>query len=115
MRMSECVRLFKALGDETRLRMLLVLSQLGELCACDLESGLDVTQSRASRHLATLRDAGVIQDRRDGTWLYYRPAEPMPAFAKDTVAAFVRTQKSCSQARADLKKTREERRSPCCD
>ena len=66
-------RLFKALGDETRLRIVALLAQ-GELCVCHLEAALQLTQPTASRHLATLRAAGVVEPRRQGTWVYYRLA-----------------------------------------
>jgi ArsR family transcriptional regulator, arsenate/arsenite/antimonite-responsive transcriptional repressor len=69
-------RLFKALGDETRLRILALLSH-GELCVCHLEAALGLSQPRISRHLATLRAAGVVEDRREGSWVYYRLA-PQP-------------------------------------
>lgn len=64
-------RLFKALGDETRLRIVALLSH-GELCVCHLEEALRLSQPKVSRHLATLRAAGVVEDRRDGSWVYYR-------------------------------------------
>ena len=64
-------RLFKALGDETRLRIVALLSH-GELCVCHLQDALGLSQSNVSRHLAVLRAAGVVEDRRDGTWVYYR-------------------------------------------
>jgi ArsR family transcriptional regulator, arsenate/arsenite/antimonite-responsive transcriptional repressor len=64
-------RLFKALGDETRLRIVALLSH-GELCVCHLEAALGLSQPRISRHLASLRAAGVVEDRRDGSWVYYR-------------------------------------------
>jgi ArsR family transcriptional regulator len=64
-------RLFKALGDETRLRIVALLAH-GELCVCHLEEALRLSQPKVSRHLATLRAAGVVEDRRDGTWVYYR-------------------------------------------
>src|SRR5688500_19695977 len=67
-------RLFKALGDETRLRIVALLSH-GELCVCHLESALDLSQPNASRHLAILRAAGVVETRRDGSWVYYRLAD----------------------------------------
>lgn len=63
--------LFKALGDETRLRIVALLSH-GELCVCHLEEALRLSQPKVSRHLATLRAAGVVQSRRDGSWVYYR-------------------------------------------
>jgi ArsR family transcriptional regulator len=64
-------RLFRALGDETRLRIVALLSH-GELCVCHIESALDLNQSTASRHLGILRTAGVVDCRREGTWVYYR-------------------------------------------
>lgn len=64
-------RLFRALGDETRLRIVALLSH-GELCVCHIEAALDLNQSTASRHLGILRSAGVVDCRREGTWVYYR-------------------------------------------
>jgi ArsR family transcriptional regulator len=73
---------FKALGDETRLRMLGLLVREGELCVCDFVEVLDITQSKASRHLRHLVNAGLLDDRRDGTWVYFRLAdEPGPTQA----------------------------------
>jgi ArsR family transcriptional regulator len=63
-------RLFRALGDETRLRIVALLAH-GELCVCHLESALDLNQSTASRQLGILKSAGVVDSRRDGTWMYY--------------------------------------------
>lgn len=64
-------RLFKALGDETRLRVVALLSH-GELCVCHLQEALGLSQPAVSRHLATLRAAGVVEQRRHGKWVYYR-------------------------------------------
>jgi ArsR family transcriptional regulator len=69
-------RLFKALGDETRLRVVALLSH-GELCVCHVEEALGVSQPKVSRHLAILRAAGLVDHRRDGSWVYYRLA-PQP-------------------------------------
>jgi ArsR family transcriptional regulator len=66
--------IFKALSDETRLTMLALLSRHGELCVCDFVGVLGVTHSKASRHLRYLRNAGLLQDRRDAVWVYYRIA-----------------------------------------
>jgi ArsR family transcriptional regulator len=67
-------RLFRSLGDETRLRIVALLAH-GELCVCHLEAALDLNQSTASRHLGILRAAGVVDCRREGTWVYYRITE----------------------------------------
>jgi ArsR family transcriptional regulator len=63
-------RLFKALGDETRLRIVALLSH-GELCVCHIQEALGLSQPNVSRHLAVLRGAGVVNDRREGSWVYY--------------------------------------------
>ncbi|MDP8247644.1 MAG: metalloregulator ArsR/SmtB family transcription factor [Candidatus Tritonobacter lacicola] len=67
--------LFKSLSNETRLRVLILLSRR-ELCVCEIEEALELSQSRISRHLTVLRNAGLVVDRREGTWIYYRLAPP---------------------------------------
>jgi len=67
---GRAVRLFHALSDETRLEIVRLLSH-GERCVCELQNVLDAAQSRLSFHLKTLKDAGVVSDRRDGRWIYY--------------------------------------------
>ncbi len=69
--MKKLAQTFKALSDETRLRILALLTQ-GELCVCDLMAVLQLPQSTVSRHLAYLRNTGLIDDRREGIWMYYR-------------------------------------------
>ena len=69
--MQQTAAFFKALGDETRLKMLWLLFHHQELCVCDFMEVLDVTQSKASRHLRNLFHAGLVTDRREGTWSYY--------------------------------------------
>jgi len=66
-------RLFRALGDDTRLRIVALLGH-GELCVCHVEQALDLSQPNASRQLGILKSAGVVDSRRDGTWVYYRIA-----------------------------------------
>lgn len=72
--MRQTTNLLKALTDETRLRILALLGQ-GELCVCDLMAGLQLPQSTVSRHLALLKSAGWLTDRRQGLWMYYRLAD----------------------------------------
>jgi|SRR5690242_3878685 ArsR family transcriptional regulator, arsenate/arsenite/antimonite-responsive transcriptional repressor len=62
--------IFRALGDETRLRIIERLRG-GEQCVCDLTDELGASQSRLSFHLRTLKDAGIVTDRKDGRWVYY--------------------------------------------
>ena len=68
--MKTMARMFKALSDETRLRILCLLLN-GELCVCDLMAVLQLPQSTVSRHLAYLKNAGWVEDRRCGVWMYY--------------------------------------------
>ena len=73
--MADSIRLLKALADETRLRILQLLSRR-ELCVCQIVEVLGIGQSKASRHLAHLKNARLVTDRRDGLWTYYCLAEP---------------------------------------
>ncbi len=70
--MKNEARLFKSLGDETRLMILWILMQKEELCVCDIMGVLKITQSKASRHLRYLYHLGWVTDRRDGLWMNYR-------------------------------------------
>jgi ArsR family transcriptional regulator len=68
--LRKSVSLFHALSDETRLALLERLKR-GEQCVCELTDVLKAAQSRLSFHLKVLKDAGLIQDRREGRWMYY--------------------------------------------
>ena len=70
--MKNTARIMKALADETRLRILALLLDSGELCVCDLMAALQLPQSTVSRHLAYLKNAGWLDDRREGVWMYYQ-------------------------------------------
>ena len=67
----------KALADQTRLRLLVLLVDAPELCVCEFTQALTLSQPKVSRHLAILREAGVLQDRRAGLWIYYRLHEKL--------------------------------------
>jgi len=68
--MRELIKAMKALSDETRLRILKVLLER-EGCVCEIMQALDISQSRASRNLGILEDAGFLKSRRDGAWIVY--------------------------------------------
>lgn len=68
--MDTVLNIFKALSDETRLRILKLLEH-GELCVCDIVAALDMIQPNVSFHLGVLREAGFIKDRRQGKWIHY--------------------------------------------
>ncbi|CAI0860958.1 metalloregulator ArsR/SmtB family transcription factor [Serratia grimesii] len=75
------LKLFKNLSEETRLTVVLLLRQAGELCVCELSGALAESQPKISRHLAMLRESGLLLDRREGKWIYYRLSPHMPAWA----------------------------------
>ena len=68
--MKDILAILKALSDETRLRILKVLEH-GELCVCDIVAAIDASQPKISFHLATLKAAGIVKDRREGKWMLY--------------------------------------------
>ena len=70
--MKTTAQIFKALSDETRLRIMSLLITGQELCVCDIIAVLDLPQSTVSRHLAYLRNSNLLEDRRQGIWMYYR-------------------------------------------
>jgi len=70
--MKKRAQIFKALGDETRLRIMGLLIDGKELCVCDIMAALDLPQSTVSRHLSNLRNAGLVNDRRQGIWMNYK-------------------------------------------
>lgn len=97
--LRDLTRLYRALGDDTRIAALFALQRLGELCVCDMEQLLDITQSRASRHLRCLLDSGLVEDRRDGAWVFYRLADPKsPAAAAALEGLFAQLRRSAPES-----------------
>ncbi|TBL76913.1 transcriptional regulator [Obesumbacterium proteus] len=80
-----CLQLFKNLSDETRLGIVLLLREMGELCVCDLCTALEQSQPKISRHLAMLRESGLLLDRKQGKWVYYRLSPHMPSWAAQVI------------------------------
>ena len=68
--------LLKVLADPTRLRLAVALSRNGETCVCTLAEALAEPEYKISRHLAVMRSAGLVEVRRDGTWMHYKLAQP---------------------------------------
>ncbi len=71
---NDLLNIFKALSDETRLRILKLLEE-GELCVCDVVAALEMVQPKVSFHLGVLKEAGLIKDRKQGKWIHYRIAD----------------------------------------
>lgn len=79
------LQLFKNLADETRLGIVLLLKARGELCVCDLCTALAQSQPKISRHLAMLRESGLLLDRKQGKWVHYRLSPQVPAWAAQVI------------------------------
>lgn len=79
------LQLFKLLSDETRLGIVLLLRERGELCVCDLCTALEQSQPKTSRHLAMLRESGLLLDRKQGKWVHYRLSPHIPSWAAQVI------------------------------
>jgi len=97
----EIADIFKALSDPTRLRIVALLAQ-GELCVCDLMEILKLPQSTISRHMARLKSARIINDRRQGKWVHYSLQN---GNLPDKIRHFLKTELPGDEPhRSDLKK-----------
>jgi ArsR family transcriptional regulator len=95
-------RLYACLSDEVRLHSMLLLHRQGELCVCELMAALQENQSKVSRHLAQLRNCGLLLDRRQGQWVFYRLHPELPPWARAVLEA-------TTEARAGTLATMEKR------
>jgi ArsR family transcriptional regulator len=107
-------RLFRALGDETRLRIVALLSN-GELCVCHLENALDLNQSNASRQLGILKAAGIVDSRREGTWVYYSIAPQEHELVAAALEVLTKSFSTKRAVRSDLVKLRKSCGPGACD
>ena len=83
--MEVFLKSISALNDETRVLILRFLDANGECCVCDLQNSLDMIQSRLSRHLKILKEAGFIRVERKGTWAYYSIRKPLDKFRNEAL------------------------------
>lgn len=96
-------RIFAALADETRRRILGLLAS-GEICVCHIHEALDIPQPTASRHLARLRNAGLVATRREGLWVHYRLAEIADGTINDVLRSALAALSANGAAITDRKK-----------
>lgn len=87
---KETAAVFKALGDENRIKILQLLST-GEKCACRLLEEIDVTQPTLSHHMKILCDAGIVNGRKEGKWMHYSVSEQGAVFAKQSLELLMNT------------------------
>lgn len=83
----EPTNLFAVLAHDTRLRCLMLLLNHEELCVCELTQAIGQVQPHISRHLAQLREVGLVADRRDGLWIYYRLHPELPDWVLEVLRA----------------------------
>ncbi len=95
---KKAVALFHALSDETRLELLDRLKD-GEQCVCELTDAMKAAQSRLSFHLKVLKDAGLVEDRREGRWMYYRLSTQAIKDLEDLVGSLKKAARSAVSAR----------------
>ena len=105
--MKDIIKGFKALSDETRLRILNVLMDR-ECCVCEVMQALDISQTRASRNLSALYNAGFLTLRKDGLWSHYAiDRAGMKEYLDDLVRAVDRALKDNPIAARDKERLRE--------
>lgn len=103
MNTDEYASLFKCLSEPVRLRILFLLLDKGELCVCDIVDTLGLSQSVVSRHLAYLRNNGLLSTRREGVWIYYQVIKVSP-FVDKFLALFHLSGENSISLQADLEK-----------
>ena len=84
------IQFYKCLADETRLRCMLLIHLEKELCVCELMMALDESQPKISRHLAQLRQCGLLTDRRQGQWVFYSINKALPEWALSVLSETAR-------------------------
>jgi ArsR family transcriptional regulator len=93
------LQVFKCLSDETRLMLVLLIAHEQSLCVCEMTYVLEESQPKVSRHLAQLRQCGLLVDQRDGQWVYYQLAPQLPTWARHIIES---AQQGCAAQLARL-------------
>ncbi|GAB3112079.1 metalloregulator ArsR/SmtB family transcription factor [Aestuariicella hydrocarbonica] len=113
MDISDYANVFKALSEPVRLRIVCLLLESGELCVCDIVAVLGVSQSVVSRHLAYLRNSGLVVTRREGVWVYYQLLQTA-GFVAGLLALIQTEAASAPAVRGDLRTLAEKEGAGCC-
>lgn len=111
--MRHVEKIFKALADRNRLRILKMLEGR-PLCVCEITAVLGIAQSSVSRHLGILRDAGLVDDRKEGQWMIYSLARTGGDAAKSVIAGIGRWLSDDPQVKSDSRKVRQVAREKLC-
>jgi len=99
--MNEVVELLKALSNDTRLIIMVFLNQK-ELCVCQIEKLLNLSQAKVSRHLTVLKHAGLVTTRREGLWIYYSAVKPKNKVEKKVFEMFCELENNKSGLKINL-------------
>lgn len=110
--MASATDTFAALADPIRLRCLALIAARTELCVCELVAALELPQPKVSRHLAVLKNAGLLLDRRDAQWVLYSIASNMPDWARGAVDAAVKAMAADGQHAKDIRRLSRTLRPP---
>lgn len=110
--MESITTVFSTLADPIRLRLLALIAKHGELCVCELVAALDLPQPKVSRHLAVMRDAGLLRDRRDAQWVLYALSPNTPEWAATAIEAAVSATASEPAHKKDTKRLARADRPP---
>jgi ArsR family transcriptional regulator len=104
----ELATVFRALSDETRLRILALLRD-GEVCVCHIQGGLQLPQPTISRHLAYLRRSRLVEARREGIWMHYRLADAASPVIKSVLGAALHALTHAATTERDFARMQKER------
>lgn len=104
----------KTLADPTRARIALLVTREKELCVCELTCALDEIQPKISRHLALLRESGLLADRRKGQWVYYRLHPELPAWVTKTLKTMLDANQEWLEENHQRLCAMEDRPNRCC-
>lgn len=107
--------LFSLLSDETRLRCLVLLQKEGELCVCEIGRIIGSIQPKISRHLALMRNSGLVSDERRGQWVYYSLNQSLPDWAMRIVESALENLRREEPYRSDLEKIASMKREDICN
>lgn len=112
--MNVITQIYRALSEEMRLRILMLLTQ-EELCVCDIMAVLEEPQSKVSRHLAYLKHSGLIQSKRVGTWMHYFVRDSLDEITSAHVEFLKKELSGTSWAKSDADKMRQVQAQKLCD
>lgn len=112
--MNDLLPIFSALADESRLRILHLLFESGELCVCDIESTLGFTQTKVSRHLKYLKRCHLITGRRSGRWMLYAISPPKTVHQRTILAGLGKMLQAYPRTSRDSAKLKQNAQNGCC-